>query len=125
MQAASAADKAAAAVMAAAGDEAGEQAVSTPRALAAAASLPPLLEAAAAANPAAAAATAAAARPQTKALGVFGKVWDFMIDEAAYVEAAEGEQALLSVEWACVRAGVWRAGGRATFQVPALGGHSV
>ena len=34
---------------------------------------------------------AAAARPQTKALGVFGKVWDFLIDEAAYVEgAAEG-----------------------------------
>lgn len=35
----------------------------------------------------------AAARPQTKALGVFGRVWDFLIDEAAYVESAEGAHA--------------------------------
>lgn len=31
-----------------------------------------------------------AVRPQTKALGVFGRVWDFLIDEAGYVETAEG-----------------------------------
>ena len=30
-------------------------------------------------------------RPETKALGVFGKVWDFMIDEAAYIDTTEGE----------------------------------
>ena len=116
MQAASAADKAAAAAAAAAavvGDEQGEEAVNTPRATAALTPQTPLLEAAggpAAASLAVAAGAAgaagaaasplpvpAAARPQTKALGVFGKVWDFMIDEAAYVEAAEGERALLPV----------------------------
>ena len=37
------------------------------------------------------AAAAAAPRPQTKALGVFGRVWDFLIDEASYVETADGE----------------------------------
>ncbi|KAL4436856.1 hypothetical protein ABPG75_003995 [Micractinium tetrahymenae] len=37
-----------------------------------------------------AAAPASAARPQAKALGVFGRVWDFLIDEASYVEVAEG-----------------------------------
>jgi hypothetical protein len=36
---------------------------------------------------------AAASRPQARALGVFGRVWDFLIDEAAFVESAEGEPA--------------------------------
>lgn len=35
-----------------------------------------------------------AARPQTKALGMFGRVWDFLVDEAAYLEAAEGERCM-------------------------------
>lgn len=34
---------------------------------------------------------ASGGRPQAKALGVFGKVWDFLVDEAAYSEAGEGE----------------------------------
>lgn len=37
-----------------------------------------------------AATPASVSRPQAKALGVFGRVWDFLIDEASYVEAAEG-----------------------------------
>lgn len=42
----------------------------------------------------AALAPASGARPQTKALGVFGRVWDFLIDEATYVEAeADGAPA--------------------------------
>lgn len=39
---------------------------------------------------AAAAAAQGVARPQAKALGVFGRVWDFLVDEAAYLESAEG-----------------------------------
>ena len=29
-------------------------------------------------------------RPQAKALGVFGGVWDFLVNEAEYIEATEG-----------------------------------
>ena len=123
MQAAPAADRAAAAAAAAAavmiGDEQGEQAVTTPRAMAALTPQTPLLEAAGATSaPAAEVAAAstlpgaaAAARPQTKALGVFGKVWDFMIDEAAYAEAAEGERAR--------RVGGWVADGWCYSKCPA------
>lgn len=49
-------------------------------------------------------AAAAAARPQTKALGVFGRVWDFLIDEAHYVEAAEGVRG-----WHAVGCCLWAA----------------
>eukprot|EP00887_Chlorella_sp_A99_P008011 scaffold12.g8011.t1 len=31
------------------------------------------------------------ARPETKALGIFGRVWDFMIDEAAYIDGADAD----------------------------------
>lgn len=41
-------------------------------------------------SPPASAAGQGVARPQTKALGVFGRVWDFLVDEAAYLEAADG-----------------------------------
>lgn len=48
-----------------------------------------------------AAAPASTSRPQAKALGVFGRVWDFLIDEASYVEAAEGAPSVFQgvVEW--------------------------
>lgn len=42
------------------------------------------------------------ARPQARALGVFGRVWDFLIDEATYVETAEG-----AVCAGCCWAGAW------------------
>lgn len=31
-----------------------------------------------------------AVKPATKALGVFGRVWDYVVDEARYVEGIEG-----------------------------------
>ena len=31
-------------------------------------------------------------RPETKALGVFGRVWDFMIDEASYIDGADSSK---------------------------------
>lgn len=47
---------------------------------------------------AAAATPASAARPQAKALGVFGRVWDFLIDEASYVEGTEGAPSVLLIQ---------------------------